>query len=291
MKRKFQRNSLYLTIVFSLFLAAGCERDITVDLPQPETKLVVEGYINPGQPAYVFLSKTAAYFAPVDSASLTSYAIKNALVVVSDGVISDTLVAPDPDLGYLYISPNITGEVGKTYTLSVVTPEGFVAGSATTIAPPVTLDSLWFKIQPEKDSLGWTWARLTDPPQSGNAYRWFAKRLGKDDDFVTPTGSVFEDKFFNGLSFDLVYNRGKVPNSTAEDDQNEEEGYFKTGDTIVVKFASITQESFDFWRAAETQSSSNGNPFGSASPLKSNVTGAIGIWEGFSYSLDTVIAQ
>ncbi|MBK9423373.1 MAG: DUF4249 family protein [Bacteroidetes bacterium] len=93
------------------------------------------------------------------------------------------------------------------------------------------------------------------------------------------------------MSFDLVYNRGELPNSTAEEDENEEDGYYKKGDTIVVKFASITKESFDFWRAAETQSSSNGNPFGSAAPLNSNVQGAIGIWEGFSYTLDTVIAQ
>lgn len=47
-----------------------------------------------------------------------------------------------------------------------------------------------------------------------------------------------------------------------------EAGYFKIGDTIVVKYATITKESFDFWRSAETQASSNGNPFGSPAPLK-----------------------
>lgn len=274
-----------------VFIFSSCEKDITVDLPVPESKLVVEGYITPGSPAYVFISRSVAFFAPVDSASLAGAAIKNAVVVVSDGSISDTLIAPAPDIGYFYISPNLTGEIGKTYTLTVSTETGETVSAITTIPAPVALDSIWFQAQTETDSLGWTWARLSDPAFPGNNYRWFAKRLGKDNDFIPPFGSVIEDKFFNGLSFDFAYDRGAKPNSTADDDNNEEAGFFKRGDTIVVKFAAITDESFDFWRSAETQSGSNGNPFGSPAPLKSNIEGGIGIWEGFSFTLDTTIAE
>ncbi len=272
-------------------MMSSCERDITVDLPKPEIKLVIEGYITPGSPAYVFISNTAAFFDPVDSLSLIAAAEKNALITISDGLIIDTLIAPVPGLGYFYISANMLGEVGKTYILNVTTQNGRTASATTRINLPVSLDSIWFQKQSPTDSLGWTWARLSDSPLPGNSYRWFAKRLGKDEDFIAPIGSVIEDKFFNGLSFDFAYNRGTAPNSTAEDDNNEEEGFFKTGDTIVVKFASITEESFDFWRAAETQASSNGNPFGSPAPLKSNINGGIGIWEGFSFTLDTTVAQ
>jgi len=285
MKKYFK----YLLPVFLLFIIS-CERDITVDLPVPEQKYVIEGYITPGNPAYVFISKTAAYFAPLDSSSLINYAVKNAIVTVSDGTITDTLVAPLPDYGYVYISPRLTGQVGKEYTLKMVGPDGTVLTSKTYIHAPVALDSVWFKLQPENDSLGWMWATLSDPAEPGNRYRWFAKRLTKDEDFIAPIGSVIEDKFFNGLTFDFAYNRGEVPNSNTEDDENEEEGYFKKGDTVVVKFASITRESFDFWRAAEAQSSSNGNPFSSPAPLISNIEGGLGIWEGFSFTLDTVIA-
>ncbi|MBL0340484.1 MAG: DUF4249 domain-containing protein [Bacteroidetes bacterium] len=278
-------------LIIAISLLSACERDITVDLPVPEKQLVIEGYINPGSPAYIFISSTDAFFAPYDQASLISAAIKDAIVTITDGVNTDTLVAPLPDVGYLYISPSLIGEIGKTYFLKVETSDGKVATSITHIESPVGLDSVWFKIQQGKDSLGWTWARLNDPATPANSYRWFAKRLGKDDDFIAPIGSVIEDKFFNGLSFDFAYNRGAVPNSTAADDSNEEQGFFKTGDTIVVKFASITKESFDFWRSAETQASSNGNPFGSPAPLQSNIEGGIGVWEGFSFTLDTIVAQ
>jgi len=292
MIRKFQYITAFWIVVATITLSQiACEKDITVDLAQPEIKLVVEGYINPGGPAYVFISRTNAFFAPVDSISLLNSTEKNALVIVSDGIISDTLVAPVPGIGYFYISPNMLGEVGKTYTLRIHTQDGKTATSVTSIPVPVALDSIWFKPRSEGDTLGYTWAKITDPPASGNNFRWFAKRLGKDDDYIAPSGSAFNDKFFNGLTFEFAYNRGSVPNSTAEDDNNEEEGAFKIGDTIVVKFASITKDSYDFWRAAETQSSSNGNPFGSPATLKSNIKGGIGIWEGFSYTLDTTVAQ
>ncbi len=291
MNNSFAKKYIFISLLGLIALMSSCEKDITVDLPQPEKQLVIEGYITPGAPAYVFISSTDAFFAPVDAATLISATIKDAIVTITDGIIVDTLLAPLPGLGYLYVSPHLTGEIGKTYFLKVVTQDGKVATSVTHIESPVPLDSVWFEVQQGLDTLGWAWARVTDPVVPGNSYRWFAKRLGKDDDFIAPLGSVIEDKFFNGLSFNFAYNRGQVPNSNAEDDNNEEAGFFKIGDTIVVKFASITKESFDFWRAAETQASSNGNPFGSPAPLKSNINGGIGIWEGFSFTLDTIVAQ
>jgi len=274
-------------------LLIGCEKDITVDLPEAEPKLVIEGYIVPGQPAYLFLSRTTSFFAPTDSASLISSAVKGATITISNGITVDTLVEPLPGVGYLYVSPSMVGQVGGVYELNISTSEGEFASAITTINPVVPLDSVWFQVQEELDSLGWAWGRLSDPPQVGNHYRWFAKRLTEDDDFIAPFGSVSEDKFFNGLTFDFAYDRGQKPNSTAADDDSDniESGWFKKGDTIVVKFASITPQSFDFWRSAESQTLGNGNPFGSPAPLKGNINGGIGIWEGFSFALDTIIAE
>ncbi|MFM7078187.1 MAG: DUF4249 domain-containing protein [Bacteroidota bacterium] len=282
-----------LSILFCSFtlLLFGCEKDITVDLPESEEQIVVEGYITPGLPPYVFISRTAPFFAPLDSLSLLQYTVRDAQVVVSDGTITDTLIAPFSSTGYLYTSLNLIGEIGKTYTLQIRLQDGRELSSTTTIPQPIALDSVWFKRIPENDSLGWAWARITDPPESGNCYRWFAKRLGKDDDFIAPLGSVSDDRFYNGLSFDFAATRGAVPNSTAPDDNNEEEGLFKQGDTIVVRFASITRDSYTFWRSAESQVSSVGNPFGSPAPLRGNIAGGLGIWEGYSFVPDTIYAQ
>lgn len=286
------RFPVIILFVLVVSLIISCEKDITVDLPHSQEQLVIEGYIEPGRPAYVLVSKTADYFAPVDSASLIKNVVKDATVIVHcvEDNVTDTLFEVDPDVGYLYISLGILGQSGRTYTLRVETKDGKVATAQTKIVAPNPLDSTWFKVQPGKDSLGFVWAHLTDPSGYGNYYRWFAKRIGKDSNYIAPIGSVFEDKFIDGQSFDFAYNRGTVPNSTSVDDTNEEEGFFKAGDVIVVKFCTITKESFRFWRSAETQSSNLGNPFSSPTPIESNIDGAVGIWEGYSPAFDTVIA-
>ena len=240
---------------------------------------------------YVLVSQTTPYFAAFDSTALYSYVVKNATVIISDGVTIDTLLEPDPSIGYLYLSTKLIGEVGKSYSLKIITPDGTILTSETSIPEPLQLDSTWFKIQEGKDSLGYVWARMSDPDTLGNSYRWFAQRHTKDKQFIAPIGSVFDDKFINGKTFDFAYNRGKVPNSQAEDDLNEEEGFFKDGDTIDVKFCTITQASFKFWRLAESQSSSNGSPFSSPGVLPSNIKGGVGIFEGYSPLIYTVIAK
>jgi hypothetical protein len=282
---------LVFCLVLLLTIFTACEKDITVDLPDAEEQIVVEGYITPGAPAIVFISRSAPFFAPVDSLTLLQYTIKDALVTISDGIQTDTLVAPFATTGYLYTTTSMTGEVGKTYSLQIKLPDGRELSSVTTIPVPVVLDSVWFRLIPESDSLGWAWARISDPPQAGNCFRWFAKRLGKDNDYLAPLGSVSDDRFYNGLSFDFAATRGSVPNSTAPDDNDGEAGLFKSGDTIAVRFCSITQDAFRFCRSAESQVTSNGNPFGAPASLKSNITGGIGIWEGYSFVLDTIYAQ
>lgn len=280
----------FLLLAFLLILSS-CEKDITVDLPAGEEKIVVEGYIEEGRNPYVLISKSTGYFAPFDSASVTQYAVKNALVVICDGFICDTLFAPAASIGYIYVSQNLTGTIGRTYSLFIKTEDGRELTSSAYCYPPVPLDSAWFKVQPGKDSLGWAWARLTEPDTMGNFYRWFAKRLGKDQDFIAPIGSVFTDRFINGTSFEFAFNRGKYPNSTADDDNNEEEGYFKVGDTIVIKFCTAGQATYDFWRAAEDQQSSNGNPFAAVNYIPSNITGGIGIFEAYTPSFLTIVAK
>jgi len=276
-----------------LLLLSACEKNITVDLPHAESQLVVEGYVITGEKPRVHVTRSAPYFDPIDSASLVGYLVHFAVVTVSDGVNTDTLDEQyDPSLPnpIVYRARTMIGENGKNYTLTVVA-EGKILTAVTQLPFPVPLDSVWFKVDGNKDSLGFAWAHLTDPDTLGNGYRWFAKRLGKDDDYITPQGSVFDDKFINGKSFDFGYNRGSIPNSDAADDNNDERGYFKKGDTIAVKFCTLDRAHFLFWRSVETQTSNNGNPFSSPAPIEGNINGGLGIWGGYGLSYDTIYAQ
>ena len=191
---------------------------------------------------------------------------------------------------YSTLNPQLFGVLGKTYTLNILA-EGKSYYSKTKIPFPVPLDSLWFK--PEKDSLGFVWATLDEPDTMGNCYRWFAKRLGKDKSFIAPIGSAFEDQFINNTRFDFAYFRGSVPGSEREDDNNVEAGFFKIGDSIVVKFCSTDKSVYKFFRTYETNISNGGNPFASPSVVESNIIGdnVLGVWAGYGPFIDTLIIK
>ncbi len=283
----------YCLLLIAFSFLSSCEKDITVVLPRPEPTVVVEGKIEQGQYPYVVVSRSQAYFDPVDSSVIANTIIFNAVVIVSDGTTSDTMKLTIDNEFFppiIYRAENMVGEVGKTYHLTVYA-EGKTLTASTTIPTPVSLDSIWFKTQPPSTELGFIWAHLSDPVGLGNNYRWFTKRFGKDVRFVAPIGSTFEDRFVDGKSFDFAYNRGAEFNSSAEDDNNEERGYFKVGDTVVVKFCAIDRAGFEFYRSLEIEVSNNGNPFAAPTSIPSNINGGLGFWGGYGAVYDTVIAQ
>jgi len=284
-----------ILVLFSFFLAS-CESDITVDLPTPSTKVVVDGYVEAGLPVYIILSRNQGYFEPINAETINQSPEKNAIVIVNDGSIIDTLQEVDTIINGsrvsgIYISDVIVGTIGKTYSLNIITAKNEILTSSAKLSAPVALDSVWFKLAENSDTLGFAFAKLTDPDTLGNSYRWFAKRINKDDFFIAPLGSTFEDKFINGTQFDFGFNRGVVQGSTATDDNNEEAGFFKIGDTIVVKFTSVDYSTFEFWRDAENQLSSSGSPFAVPSNIRSNIKGGLGLFSAYSSSYDTIYAK
>ncbi len=299
------RPKLNRYIIFPLFaffaliaLLTGCEKNVTVAVPNGDEEVVVEGYIETGKNPQVILSRTLPFFGEVNTSNVLQNLIPGATVIVNNGTVNDTLLSFS---GY-YFSTSMIGEIGKTYTLTVYV-NGKTITSVTTIPVPVKLDSVWWKADGQRDSLGFAWGHLTDPDTTGNCYRWFAQRINryifgpdsghvKDSTFIAPIGgSVFEDKFINGRSFDISFPRGSFSFSSKEDDVNDEKFFFKRGDTIVVKFCALDRAHFQFWRSEETQVGNNGNPFGSPAPVTSNIVGGLGIWGGYSPSFDTIIAR
>jgi hypothetical protein len=318
------RRTAPLIALLALALTA-CEKEITVDLPVTEPRLVVEGTIAEGSPAIVILTRTQSYFAPTDLQSIASIFVKDALVIVSDGITIDTLdqvcssAIPDSLLDeasaatgldpallasadiclYTDLGGQLDGVSGGTYSLFIVA-DGDTVTSTTTIPAPVALDSTWFRLaqaEPDDDTLGLVWARLSDPPTLGNAYRWYAKRINdgtdgedKDDRFIAPFFSVFEDRYVNGLTFDFNYNRGSDPFAEV-DVEDVENGFFKVGDTVVVRFASIGQPEYQFYNTWYNNVASQGDLFSNPANARSNITDGLGVWAGYSYTYDTVVCQ
>ena len=283
-----------LATLLLLGFLTGCTKDITVDLPEAEQKIVVEASMEQGQPPIVLLSKSIGYFEPTDINTLQNLYIKDATVTLNDGTITVTLdkictstlpdtvlqqIAPVVGIDYeslknidicIFTSFTMMGEIGKTYTLTVNT-EGKTVTAKATIPTLVKPNYYFWKPQPGYDDYGYLWFNLTDPPQLGDNYRIFVKRQGKDNTFVPVAGSVYNDDFSNGLTFDFYVPRGHLPNDTTTEEVAGTEFYFKRNDTLIIKFCTIDRGVYNFYRTFEQEIFNNGNPFASPTTIQTNV--------------------
>lgn len=301
MKRDNANKSIWhsgiLLLSYMILLISACEKDITVDLPQPELKIVVDGAIETGGTPYVLLSKNAPYFAPVDTISLSQYLVHNAIVTVSDGIKTDTLKEWFKT-GY-YAGSGIIGEEGKYYRLDV-TAEGKKLWAITKIPVPKALDSAVFQRESADDTIGRFIGHLSDPDSIGNYYRVMTRRMntkyyvknifGKmaPPDYYPSFGS-YDDRLFNGKKFEFRISRGSPAN---QPDEGRDRNRFKVGDTVSIKWISITKETYDFWRTLDVTVNNNGNPFAAPVTIKSNIQGqGLGAWSGYGPTYLTVIAK
>ncbi len=279
-------------------------------MPGFEEQFVIDGSIETGSPAIIFLSNTRDIYAPTDINSYLSGFISGATVIVSNGTITDTLIEICTDnlpAGFesiaeeffglpivqlvnlhlcAYVSTGLVGEVGKTYTLKVINNDKTYT-SSTKIENPSALDNLYWKEQVNLPGYGFSWAKITDSPVMGDAYRWEVKNSG-DLFYSKPFQSFTDDRFFNGLTFEFsVENPMSFRDSTIEDQYR---GYYKLGDTIVVKFSKLGKKEFQFFEKKYNQIYSGGNPFATPTNIPTNIEGgALGIWAGFSPWYDTLI--
>jgi len=308
---------------------SSCEQQIEVKLPPSPRELVVEGRIESGANPVVWLGWTQGYFEPLDLSLSEDFFVGGAAVVLSrsDGASVAlepfcTADLPEPVLEqvaaavglpvallsaanlcfYTTFDPDWVGESEVTYVLSVDLDQTSITAT-THIPAPVPMDSLWLDSPGPPDSLGIAYARFTDPDTVGNAYRWFAQRINrrpawdetpgviKDPDFIAPLGSVIDDEFFNGLTFEFSAFRGIPPGSTASEDDftSPEFGYFKVGDTVVVKACTMDRQVYLALASYEAAVLGQGSPFSVPADMLTNVVGGRGLFAGYAASLDTII--
>jgi hypothetical protein len=285
---------IWIFAVWMVFPA--CEREIEIELEGSGTSLVVEGIIEAGSAPRVLVSKNRGFFAdfPADVISLLdTFLIRDAIVVVSDGSVSDTLdfiINPFEYPFAYYTSSTLIGEVGKRYSLTVKAL-GLTASSVTSIPPPVAIDSMYFGLNVfdvNADSQGFAYIQYTDPDTFGNAYRLYSKR-NSETQYFPVRGQIASDEFINGRTVTFFTGQSTKPFGV-QDTFIEDNFFYMPGDTIFVKFCSIGMREFDFYNTFEAAQGGNGNPFSAPALIKSNITGGLGVWCGQSYFADTLIA-
>lgn len=281
---------LLVLLVCVSAMITGCNDDIDYVSESYQSKVTVDGFIECGGYPTVILTRSAGFFAPIDSVAIRGLVATRAKVTVSDGETEEVLTLKKHTgyfPPYIYQGVQIRGAAGRTYHLKVEL-EGRVYEASTTITPPVTLDSLWFEKLEYCDTIGVIKGRFTDNPDTEDYYRVFTRRVGRDAQYIPVYLSATGDKYFNGKSFTFSLLRG--PESISDINENV---YFDKGDTVLVKVCTIDRPHFDFWRTIERELYTVGNPFASAgNEVISNVSGgALGVWGGYNPTVYRIVAE
>jgi len=68
-------------------------------------------------------------------------------------------------------------------------------------------------------------------------------------------------------------------------------GFRFPGDTVVVRFISIGETEYRFYRSYEANVASGGDLLGTPQNATSNIQGGLGIWAGWGVYTDTVVCE
>ena len=286
-----------LAYFIGLILLTSCTQEVILELPEMESQIVVAGYIETGSAPYVSLTRSIPFYQTIDENSLAEQLVTNAdLVTVSDyngntDTLTLKLVAEYPFFKYEATNPTIIGQERNRYDLRIEV-EGQVLTSSTWIPEIIQLDSTWFELEIDEDTmqLGTIHANLSDPDTLGNYYKFYSKRIGEDTRFISPAGSTVDDRLVNGESFPFFYFRSEDPldPDTTLAPNDPRSFYWEVGDQVVVKYSTMDYNSYQFWLTKEADEQSGGSPFSAPVTTVSNINGGLGIWGGFGVSIDTV---
>ena len=315
----FKNFLAFLLVSLMLF---SCSKEVKIDIPGYQEQLVVDGKIETGSFPIVLLSKSANIYQPTYLGSYLQTFVQNAFVTVSNGVdtiqlelfaISELPIESQYQMAemldlepedvvllpiFVYSTTNelMRGVVNKSYTLTIL--ESGKTYQATTFLPPVTpLESLYWLPENANPNYGKSWGRLADPASQVDAYKWEVKRINissdnqpKDLIFKRVRNAYFNDKFFNGLTFDFeAENPMRRKDSTHLVDYKR---FYRLGDSVVVKFSKMDLNTYNFFDKKFAQMSSASSPFSTPINVPTNLSGgALGIWAGYSPWYDTLYCQ
>ena len=262
--------TLILTMV-SMVIFTSCTKEIDLDLNTTNTKYVVEGQVPQNATANVKITKTVNFN---ESNNLPT--VSNAKVSITDntGMIEQLT---ETTAG-IYETRKMVGEVGKTYTLTIVA-DGKTFTSKCAMPTPVKLTGL----NPQLSSIvppGGTasnyiiYPQFTDPPTLGNSYQFIQSTTKKTDTGILITN----DNIGNGQP----YTRPIFSNNFD----------IKLGDVVTVEFRCIDKAVYDYFF---TINSIVGDGLGGgttpSNPVNNITGGALGYFSVFTTQKMSVVVK
>ncbi|MCB0704251.1 MAG: DUF4249 domain-containing protein [Saprospiraceae bacterium] len=256
------------------FAACNLEKEIELELPTSESVVVVECYLEPGQPYTLLLSRTAGYFEPFPTSDVEFVAnlledgasvritYQGEVIDLEEGFFFNPASGKFFNYGTDKIVPE---DFTNDFALEIITADGETITSTTRILQPVPIDSVVIKFN-GIDTLAQALMYFTDDTTQPNFYRALLHQNSLDSipDLNFPVNDELVDNAT--VVFGTAYSYAK-------------------GDTLYHTLFHIDEAYYKFLLSFQNAIGSNGNPFAQPGGIVSNVSGggAIGIFTGLSY--------
>ena len=266
----------------TLFCLSACdlEKEVAIELPEYQSRLVIECYLEPGQPFSLLLSRSLPYFdpfPPLNQEFLENILVDSAQVeIFHEGKTYElsNQLAFNPltrKIFNYYSSEKVPFDTLSSFELMVTLPDGHVVSGTTRLLGAVPIDSLVTQFA-DMDTLARVLTYFTDNPDEENYYRRMFHQSSLDSNAIQDFS--IDDRILEGTAvFGTGYN-------------------YVVGDTIICTLFHIDRAYYEFLESLEDAVNANGNPFAQPSPIISNLSGnAIGIFTGISYDRKAIILR
>ncbi|MEL6651470.1 MAG: DUF4249 domain-containing protein [Bacteroidota bacterium] len=288
-----------------LLTACDLQQEVELNLPEYESQLVVESYLQPGNPYVLTLFESTPFFGDVQ----IQY-VRDAEVVISHNGINDTLVPLElpldfafppgfvdttilqqlaPVLGesaYLYTSLNTVPEDYESeFKLSITTQDGRTTSATTFIPPPVEVDSVIVRFN--EDTLALVLTQFQDDPDKANFYRRLLE-VRVVDTIVSEAGDTlfnYRSRTEQDFFVDDQINNGDVQTFGTLFE-------YEVGDSIINTIYHVTEDYSRFVETRDAAIIASFSPFAPPTVVYTNIDGGVGIFTGFTFTQKlTVIEQ
>ncbi len=289
-------------VLVLLISISACVKDITVDIPQAETGLVVDGYIDFDDYPVVYLSTSMAYFQEgLDSNAVNETIItdEKATVIVSDGLTDDTLeYLPIAHWPYrCFRGTKFKGQLNTRYDLKIIY-EGQTYTSSTSIPDTITIEAVQSTFM--SDTFAVMQVKWTDPKNIRNYYSVHIKNQHQPMHYRPyMVNHIISDEIADGkeMSFAMVL-KGREYNAYYDNfyTQEEQDSFvyklgeffcFEIGDSVSVKLSAIDNITYNVWESWYRNMLTDGNPFTNPATVKTNINApegkrGRGFWMGYA---------
>jgi Domain of unknown function (DUF4249) len=291
----------------------SCEKTVTVDVPMPPSKLVVNGIVQANNLFTVNVGKSETV---LSTNTINSFKVNNAFVqLYENNILKDTLLYNSVNNNYVVKNATVA-TIGKNYKL-VATLAGFATVDAETTTPSnIMIQNISRIVNARTDANGGTQdeikIKFTDNASETNYYLFKIKKpvnysgsqleyrtifcLKSSDVDIDKTrntdpldvnscidnGFLMADKNFNGntKTISLFVNSYELTEFTYSVNQKK----YKA----IVEMNNISKNYYNYRRSIQTYKDNVDNPFSEAVLVYTNVNNGYGIFSSYTAAIDTI---